>query len=137
MDPHDDGRQLRRRGEDGRDEGHTGLVLAAWRGHLEPGAGTNAPGVPRRERQRQRDGREIGDTEQFGVGRDGLAEYGRARGHMTRDRCAARQAVERTTAAARSRDLLAGETQRDLRTATRPRGTGDVRPGIARWAWYY
>src|SRR3546814_14290396 len=115
MDPHDDGRQLRRRGEDGRDEGRTGLVLAAWRGHLDPGAGTNAPGVPRRERQRQRDGREIGDTEQFGVGRDGLAEYGRARDPLTRYRYADRQPVERTTAAAPRRDLLAGAPPRHTR----------------------
>ena len=57
------------------------------------------------EAERQRDLREIGDPEQFGVGRDRLAKYDRSRDHLTGDWRDDAKAVQTAAAVAGRRHL--------------------------------
>ena len=89
------------------------------RADLDRRADAKLARVGRRQRQVDRDAPQIGDTEQFGIGRDRLAEDDAARRHLPADRRDDADAVERTAADTRRAELLLREAQRDIRLGHR------------------
>src|SRR3546814_13654698 len=59
------------------------------------------------------DARQVGDAEQLGIGRDGLAQGCAARDDLPRQGCRHSDTVERTTSATRCSDLLLSKALRD------------------------
>src|SRR3546814_670875 len=76
-------------------------------------AGPYPSSIGRGERDSDRDARQVGDAEQLGIGRDGLAQGCAARDDLPRQGCRHSDTVERTTSATRCSDLLLSKALRD------------------------